>query len=147
MKRKICVLTSSRADYNHLYILMNKLRDSKDIDFKLIITGMHTLKKFGFTYKEVIKDGFKPSFVIKTNQKNLNNFLSNNNNQNIRGYLSLEEMLEKEKSFDGISNTTPDKFHKETTLQILKSGFNVFCEKPLAENYSDAKEWYDSQNQ
>ena len=78
--------------------------------------------------------------VCDTNQKNLNNFLSNNNNQNIRGYLSLEEMLEKEKSFDGISNTTPDKFHKETTLQILKSGFNVFCEKPLAENYSDAKD-------
>ena len=78
--------------------------------------------------------------VCDTNQKNLNNFLSNNNNQNIRGYLSLEEMLEKEKSFDGISNTTPDKFHKETTLQILKSGYNVFCEKPLAENYSDAKE-------
>ena len=23
---------------------------------------------------------------------------------------------------------------------ILKSGFNVFCEKPLAENYSDAKD-------
>ena len=53
--------------------------------------------------------------VCDTNQKNLNNFLSNNNNQNIRGYLSLEEMLEKEKSFDGISNTTPDKFHKETS--------------------------------
>ncbi len=72
MKRKVCVLTSSRADYNHLYILMNKLRESKDINFKLIITGMHTLKKFGYTYKDVINDGFKPSFIIKTNQKNLN---------------------------------------------------------------------------
>ena len=72
MKRKICVLTSSRADYNHLYILMNKLRECKDVDFKLIITGMHTLKKFGYTYKEVINDGFKPNFIIKTNQKNLN---------------------------------------------------------------------------
>ena len=71
MKRKICVLTSSRADYNHLYILMNKLKEAKDIDFKLIITGMHTLKKFGFTYKEIINDGFKPNFIIKTNQKNL----------------------------------------------------------------------------
>ena len=48
-------------------------------------------------------------------------------------------MLEKEKNFDGISNTTPDKFHKETTLQILDKGYNVFCEKPLAENYNDAK--------
>ena len=78
--------------------------------------------------------------VCDTNEKNLNKFLSNINNTNIRGYLSLEEMLEKEKSFDGISNTTPDKFHKETTLTILKNGYNVFCEKPLAENYSDAKD-------
>ena len=78
--------------------------------------------------------------VCDTNQKNLEIFLSNNKNADIRGYLSLEEMLEKEKTFDGISNTTPDRFHKETTLQILKSGYNVFCEKPLAENYSDAKD-------
>ena len=49
-------------------------------------------------------------------------------------------MLDKEKSFDGISNTTPDIFHKETILQILDKGYNVFCEKPLAENYKDAKE-------
>ena len=33
---------------------------------------MHTLKKFGFTYKEIINDGFKPNFIIKTNQKDLN---------------------------------------------------------------------------
>ena len=76
MKRKICVLTSSRADYNHLYILMKKLRESKDIDFKLIITGMHTLKKFGYTYKEVINDGFKPSYIINTNQNNRQSFES-----------------------------------------------------------------------
>ena len=64
--------------------------------------------------------------VCDTNQKNLEIFLSNNKDSDIRGYLSLEEMLEKEKTFDGISNTTPDKFHKETTLQILKRGYNVF---------------------
>ena len=58
--------------------------------------------------------------VCDTNPKNLEIFLSNNKVANIRGYLSLEEMLEKENTFDGISNTTPDKFHKETSLQILK---------------------------
>ena len=77
--------------------------------------------------------------VCDTNEKNLKKFLSNNQDINVRGYLSLEEMLNKEKSFDGISNTTPDKFHKDTTLQILDYGYNVFCEKPLAENYEDAK--------
>ena len=78
--------------------------------------------------------------VCDTNEDNLNNFLEENNDKKIRGYLSLQEMLDKEKNFDGISNTTPDKFHKETTLQILDKGYNIFCEKPLAENYEDAKE-------
>ena len=48
-------------------------------------------------------------------------------------------MLDKEKNFDGISNTTPDRFHKDISLKILEKGLNIFCEKPLAENFSDAK--------
>ena len=86
----------------------------------------------------------KVEAVCDNNEKNLNKFLSDNNSSKIRGYLSLEEMLKKERDFDGISNTTPDKFHKETTLQILENGYNVFCEKPLAENYNDAKDMVDA---
>ncbi len=82
--------------------------------------------------------------VCDTNVENLNLFLKNNKEKKIRGYSSLENMLENEKYFDGISNTTPDKFHKETSLQILNKGFNIFCEKPLAENYQDAKEMVDA---
>ena len=82
--------------------------------------------------------------VCDTNVENLNLFLKNNKEKKIRGYSSLENMLENEKYFDGISNTTPDKFHKETSLQILDKGFNIFCEKPLAENYQDAKEMVDA---
>ena len=82
--------------------------------------------------------------VCDTNIENLNLFLKNNKEKKIRGYSSLENMLENEKYFDGISNTTPDKFHKETSLQILDKGFNIFCEKPLAENYQDAKEMVDA---
>ena len=82
--------------------------------------------------------------VCDTNVENLNLFLKNNKEKKIRGYSSLENMLENEKYFDGISNTTPDKFHKETSLQILDKGFNIFCEKPLAENYQDSKEMVDA---
>ena len=78
--------------------------------------------------------------VCDINENNLNRFLLENKDKKIRGYLSLNEMLDKEKNFDGISNTTPDKYHKETTLQILDKGYNIFCEKPLAENYEDAKQ-------
>ena len=84
-------------------------------------------------------ENVKIEAVCDTNEKNLNKFINNNKINNTRGYSTLEEMLEKEEYFDGISNTTPDKFHKETTLKILEKGYNIFCEKPLAENYEDAK--------
>tara|TARA_Y100000768_G_scaffold64460_1_gene44501 strand:+ start:11865 stop:13007 length:1143 start_codon:yes stop_codon:yes gene_type:complete len=72
MKRKICVLTTSRADYNHLFVLMNALKSSKGIDFRLIVTGMHTLRKYGYTCQEIVNDGFKPDCIVNSNQKNTN---------------------------------------------------------------------------
>ena len=67
--RKVCVVSSSRADYNHLYPLMIALKSEKMIDFKLVVTGMHLLKEYGYTFREVINDGFKIDGKIKTNQK------------------------------------------------------------------------------
>ena len=64
-KRKICVVSSSRADYNHLYLLMQALKQSREVELKLIATGMHLLKKFGSTYKEIMNDGFHIDAFIK----------------------------------------------------------------------------------
>ena len=68
MKRNICVISSSRADYNHLFILMKKLHTSIKFKLSVIVTGMHTLKKYGNTIKEIKEDGFKIDEVIKTYQ-------------------------------------------------------------------------------
>tara|TARA_Y100001970_G_scaffold274681_1_gene374851 strand:+ start:7056 stop:8114 length:1059 start_codon:yes stop_codon:yes gene_type:complete len=76
--------------------------------------------------------------VCDVNEENLLKFINKFGN-NIKSYSSAEAMLEKEKEFDGISNTTPDRFHKEITLKIIEKNFNVFSEKPLAENFDDAK--------
>ena len=65
MKRNIAIVTSSRADYNHLYLLIDALYKSKFINLSLIITGMHTMKNYGETYKEILKDGFKPYLQLK----------------------------------------------------------------------------------
>ena len=46
--------------------------------------------------------------------------------------------------FDAISNATPDPFHKEIALKAFNQNKHVFSEKPLAENYPDAKEMYDA---
>jgi predicted dehydrogenase len=83
-------------------------------------------------------DGVKIEAICDVNTDNLNLF-TNKFGDHLRGYSTVEEMLEQEKGFDGICNTTPDRFHKEISLKILDKGFNIFSEKPLAENYEDAK--------
>ncbi len=42
--------------------------------------------------------------------------------------------------FDAMANVTPDSAHYATTLQALKSGLHVFCEKPLATDAIHAEE-------
>ena len=36
---------------------------------------------------------------------------------------SKKLLFKKEKNFDGITNATPDKFHKETSVKILNNGY------------------------
>ena len=68
-KRKVCIVSSSRADYNHLYTLMSNLKVSSNFTLQLIVTGMHLLPQYGSTYKEILADGFTIDGKIKSNQK------------------------------------------------------------------------------
>ena len=63
-RKKICFITSSRADYGHQEPLMKLVKNNKNFIFQFIITGTHFSKDFGETYKQIIKDGFKPSAKI-----------------------------------------------------------------------------------
>ena len=58
MKRTIAVVTSSRADYSHLYWPLKTLADHPDVDLKLIVLGPHLSPEFGSTVQEIEKDGF-----------------------------------------------------------------------------------------
>ncbi len=57
-KRKICVVTGSRADYGHLYWLMKEIQNDDDLELQIIVTGMHLSPEFGMTFKQIIADGF-----------------------------------------------------------------------------------------
>jgi predicted dehydrogenase len=46
--------------------------------------------------------------------------------------------------FDAVANVTPDAVHHPTTMRLVAAGKHVFCEKPLAMNFSDAKEMADA---
>jgi GDP/UDP-N,N'-diacetylbacillosamine 2-epimerase (hydrolysing) len=56
--KKICIFTGGRAEYGLLRPLLNELRDNKDIDLQILVSGMHLSAEFGLTYKEIEKDGF-----------------------------------------------------------------------------------------
>ena len=81
IKKKLCVVTSCRADYDLLKRLIKSLLKSKKIDLTLIITGQHLSKHYGNTYKNILKDFKNISKKIdikvgKSNQKNLLNSVS-----------------------------------------------------------------------
>ena len=56
--RKVCVVTGSRADYDLLNPIMKKVRQEPSFQLQVIATGMHLARKFGETYKTIVKDGF-----------------------------------------------------------------------------------------
>ena len=57
-RRKICVLTGSRAEYGLLSGLIRLIEDDKDFELQIIVTGMHLSPEFGLTYQVIEKDGF-----------------------------------------------------------------------------------------
>ena len=59
MRRKICVITGTRADYGILVPVMKAIRSSRSLKLYVVATYMHLMKEFGYTLKEIKKDGFK----------------------------------------------------------------------------------------
>jgi UDP-N-acetylglucosamine 2-epimerase (non-hydrolysing)/GDP/UDP-N,N'-diacetylbacillosamine 2-epimerase (hydrolysing) len=57
-RRKIAVVTTSRADYSHLYWPLRTLGERADVDLQLIVLGAHLSSEFGKTVAEIEKDGF-----------------------------------------------------------------------------------------
>ena len=65
MKKKVLLITGSRADYFIQKPLLNEMKKSKTLEPHLIVTGSHLSKKFGYSIREIIKDKFKIIAKIK----------------------------------------------------------------------------------
>jgi UDP-hydrolysing UDP-N-acetyl-D-glucosamine 2-epimerase len=59
MKRIIAVITTSRADYSHLYWPLRDLSENKNVDLRIVALGSHLSPEFGNTIQEIEKDGFQ----------------------------------------------------------------------------------------
>ncbi len=57
-KRRIAVVTTSRADYSHLYWPLRELAANPKIELGLFTLGSHHSPEFGHTIREIERDGF-----------------------------------------------------------------------------------------
>jgi len=58
-KRKVCVVTGTRAEYGLLKPLMEKIRESQKLELQTVVTCMHLMPEFGETVKQIEADGFR----------------------------------------------------------------------------------------
>lgn len=59
MKRRICVVTGTRAEYGLLHWVMAGIRQAPGLELQVIATGTHLSPEFGLTYQEIERDGFR----------------------------------------------------------------------------------------
>jgi UDP-hydrolysing UDP-N-acetyl-D-glucosamine 2-epimerase len=64
-KRKICVITGTRAEYGLLQPVMQAIKEDQVLELQLIVTGMHLSPEFGLTYKIIEEDDFEISEKIE----------------------------------------------------------------------------------
>ena len=58
IRRKICVVTGTRADYGLLFWIMKGIKVDTELELQVVATGMHLSPEFGLTYREIEEDGF-----------------------------------------------------------------------------------------
>ena len=56
---RICIITSTRADFGLLKNLIFKIKENKNFSLKVIASGSHFSKKHGYTYKEIRNNKIK----------------------------------------------------------------------------------------
>ena len=65
MKKKICVVTGTRAEYGILKPLLRKVKEDNELELQLVVTGMHLSPEFGLTYKQIEEDNFRISEKVE----------------------------------------------------------------------------------
>ena len=72
------------------------------------------------------------------NQKRVVNTLKRFKHE-VNGYEDYREMLDKEKAIDAVIIATPDFWHAQHTIDCLKAGKHVYCEKEMSNTLEGAR--------
>ena len=71
-KRKVFIVTERRADFSRFKPILELIKKDKNLDYNLVVTGSHLLKKHGYTINEIIKSKFKIFDQFSMFDKNYN---------------------------------------------------------------------------
>jgi len=58
-RRTVAIVTGSRASYGIYVPVIEAIAKRKDLDYFLVVTGMHLMREFGGTIQEIKRDGWK----------------------------------------------------------------------------------------
>jgi GDP/UDP-N,N'-diacetylbacillosamine 2-epimerase (hydrolysing) len=97
IKKKICVVTGTRAEYGLFFPIMKKIQSSDRLELQVVATTMHFSEEFGNTYKQIEKDGF---FI----DEKIENLLSSDSKTSIAKSTGLATIL----LSDTFSRLNPD---------------------------------------
>lgn len=70
MKKKILFLTGTRADFGKIKSLILNIQDSDKFESNVFVTGMHLIKRYGYTLNELKKANIKNIFTFINQRKN-----------------------------------------------------------------------------
>ena len=58
-RRKICIITGTRAEWGLLETIARQLRDRKDTQLQIVATNMHLDPRYGHTVDEIEAGGYR----------------------------------------------------------------------------------------
>tara|TARA_B100001013_G_scaffold76060_1_gene40658 strand:+ start:1278 stop:2438 length:1161 start_codon:yes stop_codon:yes gene_type:complete len=73
-KKRICVITGSRAEYGLLRKLIAQIEKDNTLKLQLLVTGSHLATKYGYTIREIEKDNFPIDAKIKIHEKDVESY-------------------------------------------------------------------------
>ena len=97
--KKILIITERRADFSRFKPIIKLIQKDKKLDYQLIVTGLHLVKKYGYTVNEINKDKFKIFSKFKMFDNKY--FIKNDGAEMVRAigkvFLNISHLLKKAK--------------------------------------------------
>tara|TARA_Y100001958_G_C21247687_1_gene579350 strand:+ start:5940 stop:7079 length:1140 start_codon:yes stop_codon:yes gene_type:complete len=97
--KKILIITERRADFSRFKPIIKLIQKDKKLDYQLIVTGIHLVKKYGYTINEINKEKFKIFSKFKMFDNKY--FLKNDGSEMVRAigkvFLNISKLIKKSK--------------------------------------------------